>query len=78
MRRWLGALAAALATLSLAACGSGASSTSAGNSASRTANAREPARSGAALRDLGSIDQLRVLFNAQSQTPRLIVLASPT
>jgi predicted component of type VI protein secretion system len=63
-------LAIALATVTLAACGSN-------NHAS--APQTEPGRSkSAAVREVESVDQLRTLFNAESEQPRLIVLASPT
>lgn len=82
MRRLLlAALTSAVMAAALAACGSSApSNRQAASSAPRaTADAggsgrRAPAR----LVDLKSIEQLRALFDAQSDRPRLIVLASPT
>jgi ABC-type oligopeptide transport system substrate-binding subunit len=61
-------LAAVIAAAIFSACGSNHGSTVAQSSS----------KSGVAVRDLESVDQLRTLFNAQSEKPRLIVLASPT
>ena len=63
-------LAITLATVTLAACGSNDHA-----SAPPTEQGRSKS---AAVRDVASVDQLRTLFNAQSEQPRLIVLASPT
>jgi hypothetical protein len=64
-------IAVALAAATLAACGSSSSS-----STPRAADGRSPAHS--SVRDVRDVNQLRTLFNAQSEKPRLIVLASPT
>ena len=82
MRRLgLALLSAAVMAASLAACGSSAPSngqaaspapraTATGGASGRPASAR--------LADLKSIEQLRALFDARSDRPRLILLASPT
>ena len=63
-------LAIALATLTLAACGS--------NDHTSAPQSELGGSKSAAVRELKSVDALRTLFNAQSEKPRLIVLASPT
>ena len=68
MNRSRALLAAVIAAAIFSACGSSHGSTT----------AQPPSKAGVAVRDLESVDQLRTLFNAQSEKPRLIVLASPT
>jgi hypothetical protein len=63
-------LAAALVALTLAACGS--------NDRSPAPQTESGVSNSAAVPDVTSVDQLRTLFNGQSEQPRLIVLASPT
>jgi hypothetical protein len=78
MRRSPALLAAAVLAVSVTACGSSHSSTDTGRSSNPAGAAHGQAKAGAELRDVESVDQLRVLFNAKSETPRLIMLASPT
>jgi hypothetical protein len=68
-------LAAVLATTALAAYASHEGSP---NPGSKSAQQSARPDAGAELHDVDSVDQLRTLFNAKSETPRLIVLASPT
>jgi hypothetical protein len=75
MRRAATVLAAVLAAGALAAYASHDGST---HSGPRSGRPSAQSHAGAELRDVESVDQLRTLFNAQSQEPRLIVLASPT
>jgi hypothetical protein len=63
-------LAAALVAVTLAACGS--------NDHSPAPQAEAGGSDSVAVRDVKSVDQLRTLFNAESEQPPLIVLASPT
>ena len=63
-------LAVALAGVSVAACGS---TDRASAPQTKQGRSRTPA-----VREVKGVDQLRTLFNAQSEKPRLIVLASPT
>ena len=63
-------LAVVLVAVTLAACGS--------NEHSSAPQAQPGGSRSVAVRDVKSVDQLRTLFNAQSDKPRLIVLASPT
>ncbi len=76
MSRALAVLAAiALAAAVMAGCGSNDHAT---RSAGASAAGASPASGRGALTDITSVDQLRDAFNAESGTPRLIVLAAPT
>ena len=77
MKRAATVLAAVLAAAALAVYASRDDSPTPGSTAARQ-TAQSQTNAGAELRDVESVDQLRTLFNAQSETPRLIVLASPT
>jgi hypothetical protein len=77
MKRTATVLAAVLAAAVVAAYASRDDSPTRG-STSVPQTAQSHTKAGAELRDVESVDQLRTLFNAQSQEPRLIVLASPT
>jgi hypothetical protein len=63
-------LAVVLVAVTLAACGS--------NDYSPAPQAQPGGSRSVSVRDVKSVDQLRALFNAESDQPRLIVLASPT
>jgi hypothetical protein len=76
MRRLLATLLAATVVAIVAA---GCGSNDDGNRNTRAAASGPSAPSGAGeLTDIKSIEQLRDAFNAHSDQPRLIVLASPT
>ena len=63
-------LAVVLVAVTLSACES--------NDHSPTPQAQPRGSRSVSVRDVKSVDQLRTLFNAESDQPRLIVLASPT
>jgi hypothetical protein len=76
MRRALPALVAiALAASVASGCGSKDHAT---GKAGASDSAGAPASGRIGLTDVTSIDQLRDAFNAQSDRPRLILLAAPT
>jgi hypothetical protein len=66
MRTTLGALLIAV-TVAAAGCGGSSSSSSSAQAAAKPV-----------LTDLRSVDQLRTLFSAHADEPRLVLLMSPT
>jgi hypothetical protein len=76
VRRALPALLAiALAASVVSGCGSNDHAT---GEPGASDSAGSPASGRTGLTDVTSVDQLREAFNAQSDTPRLILLAAPT